>query len=333
MASKAIATVVKMLETLPEDSQDQVVEHLRDYLGEVKDNTRWDNTFKKTQSQLIATARRAKKEIAEGRAKPINGMNPRAEPWTPRKNPTPQQSCEESFRLKYGHLRNISIRLTQKKVERTMSENAPAILFAVRHGETEWNLVGKQQGHLDSPLTASGLQQARALAEGLADRGIDILYSSDLGRAMQTARIIAERLGLPVNADSRLRERHLGIMQGMTKLEFRDTYPQEWTAFESGDPDYVLPDGESANQRHERCVACGIELTGRHRGRRILIVAHGGVLNSFFNHALCIPLTEPQRFSVFNAAINCFNVSKERWRLDTWGDIAHLKGMTVLDDN
>lgn len=72
MASTAIATVVKMLETLPEDAQDQVVEHLRDYLEEAKDNVKWDNTFKKTQSQLIVAARRAKKEIAEGRAKPLN---------------------------------------------------------------------------------------------------------------------------------------------------------------------------------------------------------------------------------------------------------------------
>jgi len=72
MASTAIATVVKMMETLPEDAQDQVVEHLRDYLDEVRDNAKWDNTFKKTQSQLIAAARRARKEIAEGRAKPLN---------------------------------------------------------------------------------------------------------------------------------------------------------------------------------------------------------------------------------------------------------------------
>ena len=72
MASTAIATVVKMMETLPEDAQDQVVEHLRDYLEEVKDNAKWDNMFKKKQSQLIAAARRARKEMAEGRAKPLN---------------------------------------------------------------------------------------------------------------------------------------------------------------------------------------------------------------------------------------------------------------------
>jgi hypothetical protein len=72
MASAAIATVLKMMESLPEDAQDQVVEHLRGYLEEMKDNVKWDNTFKNTQAQLIAAARRAKKEIADGRAKPLN---------------------------------------------------------------------------------------------------------------------------------------------------------------------------------------------------------------------------------------------------------------------
>jgi len=72
MASAAVATVVKMIESLPEDAQDQVVEHLRDYLEEMRNDSKWENTFKKTQSQLIAAARRAKKEIADGHAKPLN---------------------------------------------------------------------------------------------------------------------------------------------------------------------------------------------------------------------------------------------------------------------
>lgn len=72
MPSTAIATVVKMIESLPEDAQDRVVEHLRDYLAEVRDNSKWDDTFKKTQPQLLAAARRAKKEIADGLTKPLN---------------------------------------------------------------------------------------------------------------------------------------------------------------------------------------------------------------------------------------------------------------------
>ncbi len=75
MASTAVATVIKMIESLPEDAQGQVVEHLRDYLEDMKDDLKWDNAFKKTQPQLVAAARRAKKEIAEGRAKPLNSRD------------------------------------------------------------------------------------------------------------------------------------------------------------------------------------------------------------------------------------------------------------------
>jgi len=206
-------------------------------------------------------------------------------------------------------------------------------MFAVRHGETEWNLVGKQQGHLDSPLTEAGIKQAHWLAAGLQGRGIEVLYSSDLGRAVQTAEIIGAALGLEVNIDQRLCERHLGAMQGMTKREFRAQFPKESARFETGDPDYVLPGGESARQRYERCVDACTDLVARHPGGHVLMVAHGGVLSSLFYRALGIDLTEPRRFSLFNAAINRFSVHGGQWRLDTWGDTSHLKGVTTLDDN
>ncbi|MCO6450483.1 MAG: hypothetical protein J5I90_06800 [Caldilineales bacterium] len=72
MASTAIATVVKMMETLPESTQDQVVEHLRDYIAEIQEERRWDKAFQNTQSSLIEAARRAKEEIAEGLAAPMD---------------------------------------------------------------------------------------------------------------------------------------------------------------------------------------------------------------------------------------------------------------------
>jgi hypothetical protein len=72
MSSTAVATAVKMIESLPEDAQDQVVEHLRDYPEDLRDDSKWENTFKKTQPQLMAAARRAKKEIADGHARPLN---------------------------------------------------------------------------------------------------------------------------------------------------------------------------------------------------------------------------------------------------------------------
>jgi len=72
MSSTAIATVIKMMESLPETTQDQVVEHLREYIADLQDEIQWDISFKKTQSQLIAAAQRARQEIAEGYAKPLD---------------------------------------------------------------------------------------------------------------------------------------------------------------------------------------------------------------------------------------------------------------------
>jgi hypothetical protein len=72
MKSTAVATVMKMMESLPEDAQNQVVEHLRDYLKNLREEAKWDKAFRNTQTQLAAAARQARKEIAEGRAKPFN---------------------------------------------------------------------------------------------------------------------------------------------------------------------------------------------------------------------------------------------------------------------
>jgi 2,3-bisphosphoglycerate-dependent phosphoglycerate mutase len=207
-----------------------------------------------------------------------------------------------------------------------------AVLYAVRHGETEWNSVEKQQGHLDSPLTENGIRQAQFLADGLAKKNIDILFSSDLGRAMQTAEIIGERLSLRIHTDMRLRERHFGIMQSLTRKEFEERFPAEARKLHSNDPDYVLPGGESARQLFNRCIECAEELAGNHAGKNILIVGHGGVLKSFFHKATNLSLAEPRRYSLFNASINSFSISNGQWRLDTWGEIAHLQNMRTLDD-
>lgn len=72
MTSTAVATVIKMMESLPEDAQNQVVEHLRDYLENLREEAKWDKAFKSTQAQLVTAARQARRQIADGRAKPLS---------------------------------------------------------------------------------------------------------------------------------------------------------------------------------------------------------------------------------------------------------------------
>jgi probable phosphoglycerate mutase len=205
-------------------------------------------------------------------------------------------------------------------------------MVAVRHGETVWNLDGRQQGHLHSELTPLGVRQAQAMAEGLAGEHFDALYSSDLGRAMQTAQILAERLELDVRAEPGLRERHLGMLQGLTMAEFRERYPEHYARLRSADADYVIPEGESARQRHRRCVRCAAEIAGRHPGGKVLVIAHGGVLNSFFRHALGLAVAGPRRFCLYNGSINRFRIEDGEWSLVSWGETHHLRGIGTRDD-
>jgi probable phosphoglycerate mutase len=205
-------------------------------------------------------------------------------------------------------------------------------LVVVRHGETEWNATGKQQGHLDSPLTDTGLRQAEAIADALAARSFDLLYSSDLGRAYHTAERIAAKTGHEIITEPRLRERHLGVFQGLTMAEVAEKLPEAYAGFTSGDPCYVIPGGESERQRYERIVGCVDGIAARHEGRRVVIVTHGGALTSLFRRAMGLPLGAPRTFSLFNASINTFHVTDGRWKLGTWGDTSHLKGIPTADD-
>ncbi|KPK62455.1 MAG: hypothetical protein AMK73_06075 [Planctomycetes bacterium SM23_32] len=213
-----------------------------------------------------------------------------------------------------------------------MSGSEPTTLVVVRHGETVWNSDGRQQGQLDGELSPLGVRQAEAVAGALAGGQFDALYSSDLGRAVQTAEVIARRLGLAVQTDARLRERHLGMLQGMTMADFEREHPGHYARFRSADPDYAIPGGESVRQRHGRHVAAAAEIARRHPGGRVVVVAHGGVLNSLIRHALGLPMAGPRRYSLYNGSINVFCVADGEWRLARWGDTHHLEGLGTLDD-
>lgn len=204
-------------------------------------------------------------------------------------------------------------------------------LVAIRHGQTQWNIAGIRQGHLDSPLTETGVAQANALAKRLAHESFSALYSSDLGRAVGTATTIATMTGHEVVTDARLRERHLGIFQGLSGEEIKEKYPEEYRSHRSMGPDYVIPGGESVRQQVQRNVECLTAIAKNHTGETIVAVTHGGVLSGFFRHTLSIPLGAPRRFEFVNAGLNVFIYDSGDWFLQTWGDISHLGAAGTCD--
>jgi probable phosphoglycerate mutase len=201
-----------------------------------------------------------------------------------------------------------------------------------RHGETQWNLEQRMQGHQDSQLTGLGRQQAEALARRLEHEAFDHLYSSDLGRCQKTAQTIAAVTGHAINLDPRLRERNLGIVQGLSFSMVSDRYPDVSRAMQSYDPDYVVPEGESYRMVLQRALASLDDLARKHPGEQILIVSHGGVLNILFKHLLGIPLQTTRSFRVHNAGLNVVMRYEANWMVETLGDVSHLKVLYSRDE-
>jgi 2,3-bisphosphoglycerate-dependent phosphoglycerate mutase len=158
---------------------------------------------------------------------------------------------------------------------RRASVHAVTTIHLARHGETDWNREVRWQGHLDPPLNAVGREQARALAEALADEPIAAVYSSDLRRALETAEIVAGRLKLAVHADASLRELDVGAWAGHTLAELRGRYPESVARWEqSGEPGWE--GGESHADMAARVVGTIRAIAAAHADEDVLVVSHGG---------------------------------------------------------
>lgn len=205
-----------------------------------------------------------------------------------------------------------------------------AQLMLIRHAETLWNRERRMQGQTDTALSDTGRAQAAALGARLAGTAIAALYSSDLARARDTARAIAQRTGRDIVTDARLRERRFGIFEGLTAVEMSERHPEAWQRFQSRDPDYVIPGGgECAREFHERSLACLIEIAERHEGDEVAVVTHGLVLDALYRAAHGMTLEAPRPVPLLNASLNGFGYRERVWRMSFWGDIAHLESVAV----
>lgn len=145
----------------------------------------------------------------------------------------------------------------------------------VRPGETEWNQTDRWQGWVAIPLNSYGRLQAVALANFLRNIGIGQLYSSDLKRAAETAEIIGERIGCAAIYDQRLRERHIGQWQGLTRQEAQLWYPEEYAQLQVNQDTYQVPGGESFQEVKARMQAMFQEILAKsEQADNIAIVSH-----------------------------------------------------------
>jgi probable phosphoglycerate mutase len=206
-------------------------------------------------------------------------------------------------------------------------------IVLVRHGETRWNVEQRIQGQGDSPLTETGIEQARAIGRRLAREHFDRLVASDLGRAMQTACEIGALTHHAVTPDARLRERHFGAGEGLTYAEIDLRYPGAFSRVREVDPDFAIPGGESRRQFHARVVRGLESLAQEHHGEALVVVTHGGVLATLYRHVNGIGLAVPHSVPILNASYNALTHDGEAFRIDAWADIDHLPGGSAFEEN
>jgi broad specificity phosphatase PhoE len=147
-------------------------------------------------------------------------------------------------------------------------------LVLIRHGQTDWNVEGRWQGQADPPLNERGREQAYHAAEYHKQFGFNALYSSDLSRAMETAQIIGQEMGLAVIAEPRLREINLGQWQGMLSADIQAQYPDEFRRWHKQPLSAQPPGGETILVLSARVLAAVNEIIARHPKQRIGMVSH-----------------------------------------------------------
>jgi broad specificity phosphatase PhoE len=164
--------------------------------------------------------------------------------------------------------------------------------WLARHGETDWNLEGRFQGQADPPLNVRGLVQAQQIADQLMDAGIQVIFCSDLQRALLTAQIIGKKLGLIPQVDNCLREIRLGVWEGMLVEQIKSEYTDIWQRRQL-DPVHVRPPGgENLFELAERVWAAARQIAEKHPYRTVLLVSHGVSLACLICKVRGLPLEQ-----------------------------------------
>lgn len=205
--------------------------------------------------------------------------------------------------------------------------------YLVRHGQTLWNTQGRTQGHGNSPLTELGKIQAINLARHLKEYPIDLIYCSDLGRAIETADIIGVELGLDVNPTPALREMGFGEWEGMPIPKIKEKYPELLHLWRNQPDKAKMPGGETLHIVKEREDKLIEELNEKYKGKHILLVSHSVTVRVMLLSFLQAPLSNLYRIKQDNTALNIVKFKEYGPVVIKMNDVNHLQAGEFLDLN
>jgi probable phosphoglycerate mutase len=212
-----------------------------------------------------------------------------------------------------------------------MSTDETTRVLLVRHGQSQGNAERRFGGHSPTPLSGLGRRQAEATARALSAAGVTAIYSSDLLRAVQTAEPLARATGLEITKTAALRERSVGLMEGLTFEEAAAAHPEEYAALLRRDFEHVLAGGESYRQLLDRAAAELDRAVERHRGGTLALFSHTGTICILALHlmgALDAPHLKPVWLSSSNCGIARFSLEHGGLiRIQALNDTRHLIGL------
>ena len=201
-------------------------------------------------------------------------------------------------------------------------------VLLIRHGQSRGNAERRFGGHTATPLSARGRRQAEATARALKSESLTAIYSSDLARAMETAKALSNLTRLPVNGTPAFRERSVGVMEGLTFEDAAQQHPDQYGALLRRDFEHVLTGGESYRQLLDRSRQKLDEIIAEHRGGKIAVFSHTGTICILALHlmgALDAPELKPVWISSANCGITRFELRSDGFvRVLCINDTRHL---------
>jgi probable phosphoglycerate mutase len=204
-------------------------------------------------------------------------------------------------------------------------------VLLIRHGQSRGNAERRFGGHSPTPLSELGHRQAEATARALANERVTAVYSSDLLRAVQTAEPLARAAGLEIRRTPALRERSVGLMEGLTFEEAAAAHPDEYAALLRRDFEHVLAGGESYRQLLDRAASELDRAVERHRGGTLALFSHTGTICILALHlmgALDAPHLKPVWLATSNCGVARFSVEHGGLiRIKALNDTRHLAGL------
>ena len=203
-------------------------------------------------------------------------------------------------------------------------QSLPTRLLFIRHAQTEWNIQRRFQGHGDSPITEEGQEQLQRLKSRLAGLEFDVVYSSDLRRTMETSKMLSGKQRVE---EPRLRERGVGILEGLNLEQIMAEHAEAFRAFRSGDKDHQIEGGESLQIALNRAWTFLEEMPEKHPGAELAAVSHAGLIRLICKQILGLALDAPNFFQIPNTSLTqlVFSPKDRSWSLEFLADTTHLQ--------